>query len=290
MKILLFGKNGQVGWELQRSLTPLGELLALNRHDYGGDLTRPQQVLKTILDIKPDVVVNAAAYTAVDKAESEPELARLINTEAVYYMAKACKDIDSWLVHYSTDYVFDGSGQLPWREHDDTYPINIYGQTKLAGEHAIIASHCKHVILRTSWVYATRGQNFVNTILYLFKEKSELNIIVDQIGAPTAAELIADVSSHILKSLIQRPELAGIYHLVASGYTNWFDYANLIWEHMAQANIKTKTINPIVTANYKTSANRPKNSRLANSKLQATFGLTLPHWQHGVIRMLTEVQ
>ena len=201
MKFLLFGKNGQVGWELQRSLAPLGDVLALDRHStrYCGDLSKPQELAQTVLAYKPDIIVNAAAHTAVDKAESEPELARCLNTVAPAALAKAAAQVGAWLVHYSTDYVFDGSGSHARLEDEGTGPLSVYGQTKLDGEKAIVASGCKHLIFRTSWVYAARGGNFAKTMLRLAQERDKLTVINDQHGAPTGADLIADVTAHALR-------------------------------------------------------------------------------------------
>ncbi len=220
MKILLLGKNGQVGWELQRSLQPLGQVIALDRAGGAGlvgNLGDLADLEQTLCDLKPDIVVNAAAYTAVDKAESEPALARRINAEAPQVLADTMAKLGGWLVHYSTDYVFDGSGQQPWQEDQQTNPLNIYGQTKLEGEQAIQSSGCKHLIFRTSWVYAARGNNFAKTMLRLAAEREQLKIIDDQIGAHTGAELIADITAHALQASKRKPEVSGLYHLAAAG-------------------------------------------------------------------------
>ena len=295
MKILLLGKNGQVGWELQRSLAPLGELVALDRHsqDFCGDLANLQGLAQTVQTLRPDVIVNAAAHTAVDKAESEPDLARTLNATAPGVLAQEAHQLGAWLVHYSTDYVFDGSGSQPWKETDTPAPLNIYGQTKLEGEQ-LIAKHCpKHLIFRTSWVYAARGGNFAKTMLRLGSERERLTVIDDQWGAPTGAELIADVTAHAIRHLRQRPQDAGLYHLVAGGETNWHQYAKYVLEQAqkAQPAIKIKAIEvtSVPTSAFPTPAQRPHNSRLDTTPLQATFGLTLPHWQQGVARMLTEI-
>ncbi len=297
MKILLLGKNGQVGWELQRSLAPLGEVLALDRYStqYCGDLSQPEQLAQTVLTYKPDFIVNAAAYTAVDKAESEPELAKLLNADAPAALAKAAAQIGAWLVHYSTDYVFDGSGNHARQEGEGTGPLNVYGQTKLDGEKAIVASGCKYLIFRTSWVYAARGGNFAKTMLRLAQERDKLTVINDQHGAPTGADLIADVTAHAIRRVLntQNISLGGVYHLVASGETTWHDYAqyaiskskalrpDLLW--------KVTDIAPVPTSTFPTPATRPLNSRLCTTKLQQDFGLVLPPWQQGVDRMLTEI-
>ncbi|MDT4291131.1 dTDP-4-dehydrorhamnose reductase [Methylomonas sp. MO1] len=295
MKVLLLGKNGQLGWELQRSLAPLGELVALDRFDqhYCGDLSNPNGIAETVRALRPDVIVNAAAYTAVDKAESESELANTINAVAPGTLAEEAKRIGAWLVHYSTDYVFDGSGDKPWREDDQVGPLNVYGQTKLAGERAIEASDCRHLIFRTSWVYAARGNNFAKTMLRLAQERQQLSVIDDQIGTPTGAELLADVSAHAIRHSLKTPEAAGVYHLTASGETSWYDYAHLVFDYARRAGIELKTdkqsVAAIPTSAYQTPAKRPLNSRLNTEKLQNVFGLQLPAWQLGVERMLSEL-
>ena len=295
MKILLLGKNGQVGWELQRSLAPLGEVLALDRHstDFCGDLSQPERLAQTVLSYRPDVIVNAAAHTAVDKAESEPELARCLNATAPAALAKAAAEIGAWLVHYSTDYVFSGQGDRPWQEADASGPLSVYGQTKLEGEQAIVASGCKHLIFRTSWVYAARGGNFAKTMLRLAVERDRLNVIDDQHGAPTGADLIADVTAHAIRSALQKPDLAGIYHLVAAGETTWHGYASHVVAQARQIkpelSLKVTDIAPVPTAAFPTPAQRPLNSRLNTHKLQQAFGVVLPPWQQGVNRMLAEI-
>ena len=296
MRILLLGKNGQVGWELQRSLAPLGELTALDRHGADGlcgDLGNPEGIAATVRAVQPQLIVNAAAYTAVDQAESEPELARRINAAAPAVLAREAAAGGALLVHYSTDYVFDGSGQRPWREDDATAPLSVYGQTKLEAEQAILASGCAHLILRTSWVYAARGGNFAKTMPRLAQERERLTVIDDQWGAPTGAELIADVSAHAIAQTRQQPGKAGIYHLAPAGETTWFQYAKHVIAQAQQAQsaikIKATEILPIPTSAYPTPARRPHNSRLDTRKLQAAFGLSLPPWQRGVDRMLVEI-
>ena len=294
-KILLLGKNGQVGWELQRSLAPLGEVVALDvkSADYCGDLTNLEGLVQTIRAIAPDVIVNAAAHTAVDKAESEPNLARTINALAPAVLANEAKRIGAWLVHYSTDYVFDGSGKMPRLEASATAPLSVYGATKLEGENAIVASACKHLIFRTSWVYAARGGNFAKTMLKLAQERDALKIIDDQIGAPTGADLLADVTAHAIRKALINTEVNGLYHLVASGETSWYGYANFVIEYARQAGVEIKVtadaIQAVPTSAFPTPAKRPLNSRLNNQKLQSTFDLTLPHWQSGVTRLLAEI-
>jgi dTDP-4-dehydrorhamnose reductase len=294
MKILLLGKNGQVGWELQRSLAPLGQVLALDRHstDVCGDLNQPERLAQTVRDWRPDVVVNAAAHTAVDKAESEPELARCLNATAPAALAQAAAELGAWLVHYSTDYVFNGQGEKPWQESDATGPLSLYGQTKLEGEQAIVASGCKHLIFRTSWVYAARGGNFAKTMLRLAAERERLTVIDDQHGAPTGADVIADITAHAIRGVMRQPELAGVYHLVAAGETTWHGYASHVIAQARQIQpalaLKVSEIAPVPTASFPTPAQRPLNSRLSTHKLQQAFGLVLPPWQQGVDRLLAE--
>lgn len=294
-RVLLLGCNGQVGWELQRSLAPLGTLLACDRQQADlSDLPRLEQLLRSE---KPDIIVNAGAYTAVDKAESDIANARRINAEAPAVLAKIARELDAWLVHYSTDYVFDGSGDQPIQEDAPTAPLSIYGQTKLEGEQAIRASGCKHLIFRTSWVYATRGANFAKTMLRLAREREELRVIADQHGAPTSAELIADITALALQRLTcdteLQPRASGTYHLVAGGETSWHRYAQFVIEEATRlgANLiaTSARIIPISTSEYPLPAKRPANSRLNNEKLQRTFDLVLPHWQHHVKRMIQEV-
>ncbi|MBL4567404.1 MAG: dTDP-4-dehydrorhamnose reductase [Porticoccus sp.] len=295
MKILLLGKRGQVGWELQRSLAPLGEIVALSRdsQNYCGDLANLQDLAETVRQIKPNITVNAAAYTTVDKAESEPELARIINAEAPAVLARETASLDAWLIHYSTDYVFDGSGGTPWLETDATGPLGLYGATKLAGEQAIQSSGCKHLIFRTSWIYGARGNNFAKTMLRLAAESDSLTVIDDQVGAPTGADLLADVTAHAIRSVQNTPELGGLYQLVATGETTWHGYARFVIDFARKNGLELKTlpesIIPVPSSAFPTPAQRPKNSRLDTRKLQTNFDLTLPHWQTGVTRMLTEL-
>ncbi len=297
LKILLLGKNGQVGWELQRSLAPLGEVLALDRHSthYCGDLSKPEELAQTVLAYKPDFIVNAAAHTAVDKAESEPELAKLLNADAPAALAKAAAQVGAWLVHYSTDYVFDGSGTHVRQEGEGTGPLSVYGQTKLDGEKAIVASGCKYLIFRTSWVYAARGGNFAKTMLRLAQERDKLTVINDQHGAPTGADLIADVTALVVRSVVGtcNADLSGVYHLVASGETTWHGYASHVIEKAKAIKpdllIKTTEVTPVPTSAFPTPATRPLNSRLCTAKLKQAFGLVLPPWQQGVDRMLAEI-
>jgi dTDP-4-dehydrorhamnose reductase len=294
MKLLLLGKGGQVGWELQRSLAPLGELVALDfdSTDFNADFSRPEQLAETVLKVRPDVIVNAAAHTAVDKAESEPEFARKLNATSPGVVAEAAQQIGALMVHYSTDYVFDGSGSKPWKEDDATGPLSVYGSTKLEGEQ-LVAQHCaKHLIFRTSWVYAARGGNFAKTMLRIAKERDKLTVIDDQFGAPTGAELLADITAHAIRATLQDPSKAGLYHAVAGGVTTWHGYARFVIEQAKAAGVELKAgpeaVEPVPTTAFPTPATRPHNSRLDTSKLQSTFRLVLPEWQSGVARMLRE--
>lgn len=293
MNILLFGKTGQVGWELQRALAPLGNVIALDVHsrEYCGDFSNPEGIAETVRTIRPDVIVNAAAHTAVDKAESEQAFAQLLNATSVEAIAKEAAKIGAWVVHYSTDYVFPGDGETPWRETDATAPLNVYGQTKLDGEKALQAHCAKHLIFRTSWVYAGKGNNFAKTMLRLAKTRKELSVINDQVGAPTGAELLADCTAHAIRVAMVKPEVAGLYHLVASDTTTWYDYAALVFDEARKAGIELEIekLNAVPTTAYPTPARRPQNSRLNTEKFQHNFGLVLPAWDVGVKRMLSEL-
>jgi dTDP-4-dehydrorhamnose reductase len=291
MNILLLGKSGQVGWELQRSLSVLGRVTALG-HDEA-DFTQPQAVAQTVRALRPDVIVNAAAHTAVDKAEGEPARARLLNATTPGVLAEEAARLGAWLVHYSTDYVFDGSGDRPWVETDAPATLSVYGATKLEGEQHIQQTGCRHLILRTSWVYAARGSNFAKTMLRLGSERERLTVIDDQWGAPTGADLLADVTAHAVRHLQSRPGDGGLYHCVAGGETTWHSYAKYVLEHARQAQpaieLKATEVAPVPTSAFPTPARRPHNSRLDTTRLQTTFGLVLPPWQQGVARMLTEI-
>jgi dTDP-4-dehydrorhamnose reductase len=296
MKILLLGKNGQVGWELQRALAPLGELVALDFDSpapWTADFTQPQALRAIVRSVAPQVIVNAAAHTAVDLCESEPERAQSINATAVGVLAGEAAALGAWLMHYSTDYVFDGSGQTPRREDAATAPLNAYGRTKLEGELAIAQSGCKHLILRTSWVYAARGGNFARTMLRLAATRDRLEVVDDQIGAPTGADLLADVTAHALRCVLATPELAGTYHAVAAGATSWHAYACHVIEFARAAGqsirVPPEGIVAVPSSAFATPARRPLNSRLDCSKLRDNFGLHLPDWRQGVDRMLNEV-
>lgn len=293
MKILLFGKSGQVGWELQRSLAPLGDLIALDRQGDSllcGDLSDPDGLVRTIRAVSPDVIVNAAAYTAVDQAEQEPGQAQTVNALAPGLMAREARALGAWLVHYSTDYVFDGSGARPWREDDTTAPLNVYGKTKREGEEAIQDSGCRHLVFRTSWVFGTRGRNFPRNLLARAAEQDVLSVVDDQIGAPAGADLIADVTAHAVRQALNAPGVSGLYHLTASGEVSWCDYAHFLVSEARRMGwvLKADTIEPVITGDHPAVARRPLNSRLDCSRVQQTFGLHLPAWQQGVLRWLEE--
>ena len=291
MKILLLGKNGQVGWELQRSLSHLCDIRAVSREEV--DLEDTGKVSNLISGEKPSIVVNAAAYTAVDKAESQSNSAYSVNADAVEVMAQETNKLNAWLVHYSTDYIFDGKKESPYKENDVAFPLSIYGKSKLKGENLIREINPKHLIIRTSWVYSTRGNNFAKTILNLAKEKNELNIIDDQHGAPTSAELIADVTAlaiYRIKQNINNSDLSGTYHLTASGRTSWYGFAKTLIE-LAQSlgvefNTKLEDINAIGTESYPLPATRPMNSELDTTKLRSSFNVTLPNWRYHVHRFI----
>lgn len=293
-RILLLGADGQVGWELRRALLPLGEVLPMNRTQ--ADLGNLDG-LRALLDReRPDVIVNAAAYTAVDKAESEPDLAQCINMEAPQVLAEHAAQTGVWLVHYSTDYVFDGTNTAPYTEADAPNPRSVYGKTKLAGEQAIAASGCRHLILRTSWVYAARGGNFAKTMLRLAAERDSLRVVADQIGAPTSAELIADVTAQALHRVLHTPQgkaCNGLYHLTAQGSTSWHGYAQYVIAQAIECGMALRCtpemVQPIATADYPLPALRPANSRLNCSKLQSIFDLVLPDWRIQVQRMIQEI-
>jgi dTDP-4-dehydrorhamnose reductase len=300
MKILLFGKNGQVGWELQRSLAPLGELVALDRHstELCGDLANLAGISATVRQLRPDVIVNAAAYTAVDKAEGDAELARTVNALAPGALAETAQGIGAWLVHYSSDYVFDGSGTSAWKETDTPAPLSVYGRSKVEGE-GLVAGRCaRHLVFRSSWVYAARGENFAKTILRLAAERDRFDVVDDQVGAPTGAELVADVTAHALRRVLQeRPaeglRYAGLYHLAAGGEVSRHTYARFVVAQAQRLGIPLKAnvanIAPACSAAFRALATRPCNSRLDSTKLKSAFGLNLPVWQPGVERMLNEL-
>lgn len=308
-RILLLGKNGQVGWELQRSLAPLGQLVALDRAGLSaqaadamglgsvgplcGDLNDLEGLARTVQVLHPQIIVNAAAYTAVDQAETDVDNARRLNAEAPGALAQAAHAIGAWLVHYSTDYVFNGQGHLPWTEDAAPEPLNVYGHTKLDGERRIVQAGRQHLILRTSWVYAARGGNFARTMLRLAQERERLAVIDDQVGAPTGADLIADVTAHAVRQLWHTGEGAGTYHLAAASETSWHGYAQHVidtarrWQ--PERPWRVQTVDAIPSSAYPVPARRPLNSRLDTRRLQQAFGLHLPPWQAGVNRLLAEI-
>ncbi|PJK09202.1 dTDP-4-dehydrorhamnose reductase [Lysobacteraceae bacterium NML120232] len=291
MKILLLGGNGQVGTECRRALAGLGELVVATRsgeHGAVADFAAPQTLRTLVQATAPDVVVNAAAYTAVDKAESERDLAFLVNAESPRVLAEACQAQGAYLLHYSTDYVFDGQGSQPYRPEDATAPLGIYGESKLAGELAIRASGCAHAILRTAWVYAHHGKNFLRTMLRLAAERDELRVVADQYGTPTPAALIADVSAQILAKPVR---LTGTWHLTPTGHTTWHGFAEAIVEGAVAQGLLGKKIPvvPIGTADFPTPARRPAYSVLDVTRLQQDFALTLPDWRSGLQQVLQQL-
>lgn len=294
MKILLFGQSGQISWELQRSLAPLGDVIVLGSKstDMCGNFTNLTGIAESIQNIQPDVIINAAAHTAVDTIENEADLAYQINAYAPEVLALEAKKIGAWLVHYSTDYVFDGTGTVPWLETDKTNPLSTYAKSKLEGEARIQASGCKYLIFRTSWVYAARGKNFAKTMLQLAAERNHLSVIDDQVGAPTGAELVADVTAHAIRAAMQNEKVSGIYHLSASGEVSWCNYAKFVLDYAIKKGLSFKLvpddIKAVPSSEYPTPAQRPLNSRLNTTKLQQTFNIHLPAWQQGVTHMLDE--
>lgn len=300
MKILLLGKNGQVAWELQRALQPLGHVIALDRSvnedGFCGDVANFSAIEDALTQIQPNIIVNATAYTAVDKAESEKELADLINHKAVAHLAQLCQQQNILLVHYSTDYVFEGTGIAPWTEDAPKQPVNHYGQTKLDGEYALEKSQARFINFRTCWVYGAHGNNFIKTMLKLAQTKEELSIIQDQLGVPTGAALIADVTAQALRYYTLQPtnlqqQLHGHYHLAPAGETTWYDYANYIFEQARQCGVvlAIQKVNSIATSAYPTPARRPLNSRLNTQKLQQAFKLHMPEWKQGVAQVINEI-
>ena len=294
MKILLLGKNGQLGWELQRALAPLGEVFAPGR-DAGGDLADIGGLTDMAFESGAQVIVNAAAYTAVDKAEDPAEQERCmdVNAGAPAALAMVARETGALLVHYSSDYVFDGSGDAPRDEEASPGAGSVYGESKAAGDFSIETNGCAHLILRTSWVFGARGGNFAKTMLRLAQERDEIKVVADQVGAPTGAELLADVSAHMIRHTLVNPALSGLYNVVAAGETSWHGYAQHVIE-AARARglpirVKAENLRAIPTADYPTPAVRPLNSRLSTDKARRHFGLTLPHWTQGVDRLLDEI-
>jgi dTDP-4-dehydrorhamnose reductase len=289
MRILLIGREGQVGWELQRSLSPIGEVCGLGRKAL--DLEDVNAICSCVRDYRPEVIVNAAAYTAVDKAESEPWKAHAINAEAAAVLAHVSAAVNAWLVHYSTDYVFDGMKDTPYAETDGTNPLSVYGKTKCEGEMQIRRANPKHLIFRTSWVYAARGNNFPRTIIRLAKQKETLQVVADQYGAPTSAEFIADVTAlalHHLTGTGFSDGVAGTYHLTAGGSTTWYEYAEYVLALVRAQGIslRAEEVQPISTDAYPVAAIRPRNSRLDTTKVSRTFSLQFPHWKYHIERVV----
>jgi dTDP-4-dehydrorhamnose reductase len=295
--ILLTGANGQIGFELARSLQGLGRVVALDRN--GLDLSDSEQIRRVVRELSPALIINAAAYTAVDLAESDMAAAMRLNAEAPEILAQEAKDLGSLLVHYSTDYVFDGTKDGPYEENDAANPLNVYGKSKLAGEQAIAASGCAHLILRTSWVYGVRGKNFLRTMLQLGAQRDELSVVADQIGAPTWSRTIAAITSEALSQLLAQdrdawPRYSGIYHLTASGATSWCGFAQAIFDISALERkpvikaIPTAAYSDLTNAGISTVAVRPRNSRLSNQKLFATFGLRAPDWREALERCMAD--
>jgi dTDP-4-dehydrorhamnose reductase len=287
MKILLLGKDGQLGRELQRNLAPLGEVRAWGRAEC--DLSQTELLYAKVITVKPDVIVNAAAYTAVDKAESEPALAHAINATAPALLAQATLDMGCRLIHYSTDYVFDGSGSAPWTENSVAAPLNVYGKTKLAGEQAIETSGCQHLIFRTSWVFAKEGNNFAKTMLRLVCEKDNLSVIDDQIGAPTDAAWLADMTVQVIGRYA-----SGVFHAANAGEVSWHGYASYLIARARDMGFPIKVsleaIAAVASEAFPTAAKRPRNSRLDCSKLITTFGITPPPWQRGIDQLLEHLR
>ncbi len=292
-RILLTGKNGQVGWELQRTLAALGEVITLDRH--GMDLANPDSIRRVVREIKPALIINAAAYTAVDKAETEPELAMAINGTAPGVLAEEAKRLGAGIVHYSTDYVFDGSKNTSYIEEDIPNPLNVYGRTKLAGEQAIFSVGVPYLIFRTSWVYGSRGKNFLLTILRLARERNDLRIVDDQVGAPTWSRMIAEATAQILVQFYGRPmshpslltDISGIYHMTAGGQTSWFGFAEAILNYVSGSVAPVPHLTPVTTKEYPTPAKRPRNSIMSNVKLNHQFGIKMLGWEIG-LRLCTE--
>jgi dTDP-4-dehydrorhamnose reductase len=296
VRILVLGCRGQVGAELRRALAPLGDVTALAREGsdgFSGDLEQPDELRRTLRRLEPQVIANAAAYTDVDGAETDSARAERVNAEAPGVLAEEAARLGAWLVHYSTDYVFDGSGTAPWREDDPAAPLGVYGATKWRGERAVREGGCRHLIFRTQWVYAPRGRNFLTKILRLAAERDRLQVVDDQTGAPTGADLVADVTAHGLAMAIARPELSGTYHLAARGETTWHGYARFLLDAARRAGLRVRTpdsaVEPVASREFPTAARRPLNSRLDVGRLERTFALRLPDWRVGVTRAVEEI-
>ncbi len=292
MKILILGRDGQVGTALTNLLAPLGTIAAYGRQ--GADFSRPDDLVGVVKREQPDVIVNAAAYTAVDKAESEPELAQLVNAEAPAVLARVAAETGAWLIHYSTDYVFDGSGNRPWVEDNATGPLNVYGETKLGGEQGIAAASGKHLIFRSSWVHAPGGGNFIAKMLSLAQSRDELKVIDDQVGAPTSARLIAEVTARAIERIkADRPIATGVYHLAAAGETSWNGYARYIIGETIRRGFPLRTapdrVLAVPSSAFPTPARRPLNSRLSTLKLRDALAIDLPDWHDDVLGTLNTI-
>ncbi|MCG6941102.1 MAG: dTDP-4-dehydrorhamnose reductase [Thiohalocapsa sp.] len=284
-RILLIGSDGQVGWELRRSLAPVGQVIAASMEGQAGpaiDLLDASSVRRVFNDTQPDVVVNAAAYTAVDKAESEPELARAINADAVNVLADLCANASIPVLHYSTDFVFSGRTDRPYREDDTPEPLSVYGETKRAGELVLLDSAVDALVLRTAWVYGVRGRNFLRTMMNLFRERAELRVVDDQVGTPTWSRLLAEVTAHVLHSVltgaVDIKQAKGLYHVTSGGAVSWFGFASAIRD----VSCSGCELIPIPTSEYPAPAKRPAYSVLDTTKLRTTFGLTLPDWRQSL--------
>jgi dTDP-4-dehydrorhamnose reductase len=296
VKILVLGCHGQVGFELTRALAPLGEITALGRNGSNGacgDLERPAELRHTLRQLAPNVIANAAAYTDVDGAEGERERAERVNAEAPALLAAEAARANAWLVHYSTDYVFDGSGTSPWREDDEPAPLNVYGATKWRGERAVRDAGGRHLIFRTEWIYAPRRRNFLSKILQAAARRDRLQVVADQMGAPTSAELVADMTAHALRLAIAGPELSGTYHLAARGETSWHGYARFALDVARKSGLPVRptdaAIEPVATGAFPAVARRPLNSRLCVARFEQTFDVQLPDWRVGVARAVAEI-
>jgi dTDP-4-dehydrorhamnose reductase len=289
MKILVLGKSGQLGAVLEKSLAVLGQVVALDRS--AADFSDPPSLRAAVAAVKPHLIVNAAAWTAVDRAEDERDAAFKVNAEAPRILAEAAAGQGAWLVHYSTDYVFSGSGNAPWRESEAPSPLNVYGESKLAGERAIQHAGCRHLIFRTSWVYSAHGRNFLKTMLKLAAERQSLSVVADQVGAPTGVDLLSEMTIHALHRAMAVPTLQGLYHLCAAGETSWYDYARYIFSTSRQcgAPLKLREVVPVASAAFPTRAQRPLNSRLDTTKFRQAFATSLPPWQAGVERVIADL-
>jgi dTDP-4-dehydrorhamnose reductase len=288
-RVLVLGSTGQLGVELLKALSPVADVFALSRRDV--DLTDADVLRTAVRRVHPRFIVNAAAYTAVDRAESEPAIAHAVNADAPRILAEESLALNAWLIHYSTDYVFDGSGNTPWKESDAPHPLSVYGRTKLEGEMAIAATGCRHLIFRTSWVYAAHGSNFLRTMLRLGGQRPRLTIVDDQIGAPTTAGELARGTRHVLNNLelAEAPPESGVYHMTCGGSTSWFGFAQAIFASHGDQ-LPTPELVPIPSAQYPTPATRPHNSRLDCDKLMRAIGLRLSPWQDALAQVVKEMR